>query len=38
LVAPGVSFICIVEVGGVDKSVKIMATSDDGEYEVGQPR
>jgi hypothetical protein len=37
LVAPGVSFICIVEVGGVDKSVKITAKSDDGEYEVGQP-
>ncbi|MEV6236585.1 DUF4333 domain-containing protein [Lentzea sp. NPDC051838] len=38
LVAPGNSFICIVEVGGVDKSVKITAKSDDGEYKVGQPR
>lgn len=38
LVAPGVSFTCIVEVGGVDKSVKITAKSNDGEYEVGQPR
>jgi hypothetical protein len=37
LVAPGVSFICIVEIGGVDKSVKITAKSDDGECEVSQP-
>ncbi|GHH43971.1 hypothetical protein GCM10017774_42600 [Lentzea cavernae] len=37
LVAPDVSFISIVEVGGVDKSVKITAKSEDGEYEVGQP-
>lgn len=37
LVAPGVSFICIVEVGGADKSVKVIVKSDDGEYEVGQP-
>lgn len=37
LVEPGVTFICIVEVGDVDRSVKITAKSSDGEYEVGQP-
>lgn len=37
-VTPGNSFICIVSVEGVDKSVKVVVKSADGEYEIGQPR
>lgn len=31
----GTSFICIVSIGGTDKSVKITVKSEDGEFEVG---
>ncbi|WP_285741505.1 DUF4333 domain-containing protein [Lentzea sp. NBRC 105346] len=37
-VEPGTTFICIVDVGGADKSVKVTVRSADGEYEVDQPR
>ncbi|MFD5828312.1 DUF4333 domain-containing protein [Lentzea sp. NPDC060358] len=37
-VAPGNSFVCVVTVSGVDKSVKVVVKSSEGSYEVGQPR